>query len=171
MNIVKRVLMFVGFVVLAAALVSVLAPKATHALVAAFVQVTNTAANPAITQDVSKLASQKVQLNCSPVCYQIFPDATTATSVFTVPAGQSLVISTIQLQANGGGTNSLVQANYSQGIGLDVSTTRLTWDVFAAGTYQLEYPSGIVFAPGTTNLTINLGGGGFANLFGYLTVN
>ena len=38
--------MFVGFVVLAAALVSALAPKATHALVATLVQVTNTIANP-----------------------------------------------------------------------------------------------------------------------------
>jgi len=44
MNLIKRVLMFVGFVVLAAILISVLAPKATHALVAALVQVSNTPA-------------------------------------------------------------------------------------------------------------------------------
>lgn len=42
----KKTLMLVGFVVLAAALVSVLAPKATHALIATLVQVTNTPANP-----------------------------------------------------------------------------------------------------------------------------
>lgn len=52
MNLVKKVLMFVGLVVLAAALVSVLAPKATHALVATLVQVANTPASPVPNRDV-----------------------------------------------------------------------------------------------------------------------
>jgi len=51
MNFVKRALMFVGFAVLTAALLSALAPKAAHALVAALVQITNTSANPVPTYD------------------------------------------------------------------------------------------------------------------------
>ena len=51
MNFAKRVLMFVGFAVLVAASLSVLAPKATHALVATLVQVTNTSADPVPTYD------------------------------------------------------------------------------------------------------------------------
>jgi len=51
MNFAKRVLMFVGFAVLVAACLSVLAPKATHALVATLVQVTNTSADPVPTYD------------------------------------------------------------------------------------------------------------------------
>jgi hypothetical protein len=46
MNFAKRVSMFVGTGVLAAVCVSLLAPKATHAIVATFVQVANTSANP-----------------------------------------------------------------------------------------------------------------------------
>jgi len=56
MNFAKRVLMFVGFVILAAALVSVLAPKATHALVATLVQVANTSANPVPNSSVDEPA-------------------------------------------------------------------------------------------------------------------
>jgi hypothetical protein len=133
MQFAKRLLMAFGPIALAAMILAVAAPKAVHATVAALVQVVNTAANPAITQDVSKLASLEVQLNCSPICYQIFPDAATSASAFSVPAGQSLVISTIQIQANGGGTNTLVQTNFSQANGFNISTTRLTWDVLAAG--------------------------------------
>jgi hypothetical protein len=51
MNFAKRVFMFVGFVVLVAACLSVLAPKATHALVATLVQITNTSADPVPTYD------------------------------------------------------------------------------------------------------------------------
>jgi hypothetical protein len=46
MNLAKRSLMFVGFVVSVAALVSVLAPTATHGVAVALEQISNTSANP-----------------------------------------------------------------------------------------------------------------------------
>lgn len=51
MNIAKKVLSTLGGIFLAALLIAALAPKATHGLVAALVQVTNTTANPAVTLD------------------------------------------------------------------------------------------------------------------------
>jgi hypothetical protein len=46
MNYAKRMLMGVGVVVIAAMIVALIAPNTAHGLVAALVQVTNTAANP-----------------------------------------------------------------------------------------------------------------------------
>jgi len=51
-----------GVVALAVAL-SLIAPRAAHAIVAALVQVTNTTANPAITQSTKEQASQLIRLS------------------------------------------------------------------------------------------------------------
>jgi hypothetical protein len=145
---------------------AIIAPRAARAAVATLVQVANTAATPAINQDVSKLASQNVELSCTPTCYQVLPDAMMGSSAFTVPAGQRFVISTVQLDAGSAGSTALSQQN-----GITV-TTRTTWLLFAAGTYQFQYPSGIVIAPGTTNLTIPpYGGVNNGYIYGYLTSN
>jgi hypothetical protein len=145
---------------------AILEPRAVGAAVATLVQVANTVATPAINQDVSKLASQNVELSCAPTCNQVFPDATRSFNAFTVPAGQHLVISTVQLEASSGGSTTLSQQS---GI---IVTSRTTWLLFAAGTYQFQYPSGIVFAPGTTNITIPpTGGVNNVYMYGYLTWN
>ena len=49
---------------------AILRPKAAHAVAAALVQITNTAANPAVTQDVSKEGREIVELNCDQQFYQ-----------------------------------------------------------------------------------------------------
>ena len=49
---------------LVAAVSTMFNPRTAHALVAALVQVSNTPAAPAMTLDVSRLASQNVQLLC-----------------------------------------------------------------------------------------------------------
>src|SRR5271170_3532503 len=51
MQIVRRLMVAVGALALAAMLLSLAPPKSAHALVAALVQVTNTTANPAVTLD------------------------------------------------------------------------------------------------------------------------
>jgi len=171
MNMIRKSLTALGAVFLLALLLAALAPKAAHGVAAALVQVANTAAAPAITEDLSKLPSQSVHLYCSPVCSQVFPNGNLTPSAFTVPATQSLVISTVELQASGGGDVILSQTNFSSGAGGNVTTESVTWVLYTAGPFQFEYPSGMVFAPGTTDLSIIFPGGGFANLYGYLSAN
>src|SRR6201997_5426256 len=89
-----------GAAVLAAVL-TLAAPRAAHAVVAALVQVANTTANPAVTQDTSKAASQIVHLTTlgqsavSPLSltalHQYIPGGTFGPA-YVVPAGQNLVI-------------------------------------------------------------------------------
>jgi hypothetical protein len=106
MRIAKGMLMGLGAMALAVALLTLVVPKAAHAVVATLVQVSNTTANPAITQDVSKLASQNVQLVCNgpwPAtvsCSQILPDGSSPCPYF-IPAGQRLIITTVQLNTSG----------------------------------------------------------------------
>ena len=91
----KRILMVAGALALAGLLAVAIAPKAAHAVVASMVQVVNTAASPAITQDTSKQAAQVVSLYCaeSPsLCNQILEGGGITGTAYTVPAGFHLVI-------------------------------------------------------------------------------
>jgi|SRR5579863_4577606 len=78
-------------VILGAALLAVVGttfnPRTAHGLVAALVQVSNSPAAPAITLDVSRLASQNVQLVCvgTSNCSQILPDGSSPTPTYIVP--------------------------------------------------------------------------------------
>jgi len=98
MNFVKRVLMFVGFVVLAAALVSVLAPKATHALVATLVQVANTSANPVPNTDVDNSGRATTVLQNCDGRSLVGDGQLSCDTGYNVPAGQRFVIE--ELEAN-----------------------------------------------------------------------
>jgi hypothetical protein len=98
MNFVKTIATFLGLVVLAALLLSALAPKATHALVASLVQVTNTPSSPVPNKDVDSPAHATVApLNCF---VEADPNSgglqctlgVGGNSSYTVPAGQRLVV-------------------------------------------------------------------------------
>jgi hypothetical protein len=102
MNLAKRVLMLVGFVVLVAGLVSVLAPKATHALVATLVQVANTTANPVNSVDADRATRIPYQSSSSfggtaTGCY-VGPFLCPFNSFTPVPAGYRLVIQNVSAQ-------------------------------------------------------------------------
>jgi hypothetical protein len=101
MNFAKRILMFEGCVVLAAVLISVLAPKATHALVATLVQISNTSASPVPNRDVHLPALAATQLqSCSVTSFSGVAGVGggTCSPSFTVPAGQRFVLQ--QLEAD-----------------------------------------------------------------------
>ena len=95
MNFVKKVVSTIGALVLVAVLIAALAPKATHGLVAALVQVTNTTANPASTWDADHATRIPYQ------DYQSFSPTygsglNTVQVVFAqVPAGYRLVIENV----------------------------------------------------------------------------
>jgi len=81
----KRILMVTGAVTLAAILSASIAPRAAHALVAALVQVTNTAANPVPTLDVHTPAEEPFQTQLC-LGFGAFANQCLAPQIFTVPS-------------------------------------------------------------------------------------
>jgi hypothetical protein len=157
MKFAKRMLMVVGSVALAAMLLSVPAPKAVHATVAALVNVVNTAANPAGTEDISKAASQIVELQC----LLAIPEQTTSCesrsagltySSFTVPAGQTLIITSVDISAVPAGPGTTAIALFQDHLG-----EREVWVVPSANVTQLQFPSsGIPISSGSTLIMQNI---------------
>jgi hypothetical protein len=74
--------------------------RTAHAVVASLVQVVNTAANPAITQDTSRQASQVVSLYCAEypsLCNQILEGGGLASTAYAVPAGFHLIVTSADI--------------------------------------------------------------------------
>jgi hypothetical protein len=108
MKFAKSMVTGTGVVILAGLILALLAPKAVHAIAATAVQVMNTSAAPAITQDTSMQASQIVTLFCesSPAtgCYQedVYSHISFGGAGYFVPAGQNLVITSLDYYNYGG---------------------------------------------------------------------
>jgi hypothetical protein len=177
----KSVLPF-GAGALALGALIVAAPRAAHAIAATLVQVTNTSASPAVAQDVSRMASQNVQLISSPssangptanavapgahvALYQMFPNGDYGANPFVVPAGQSLIITSISLSLEG--------SYAAVGIG-NTSNAALREQFSLTATSVFSFPSGVVFPAGDSIFVQNYGAssaGVIFTLHGYLTSN
>jgi hypothetical protein len=177
----KSMLIGAGGVVTGAAILAVVltlvAPRAVHAAVAVLVQVANTVANPAVTQDTSRAASQIVHLttqgkaNVLPATmtelHQYIPGGTFGPA-YVVPSGQNLVITSIEASVITAGPNYL---------NLYDNTTigqREIWYLPNVGTTQLQFPSGFVY-PAGSSVYVYIGGQGattqmIVDVHGYLTV-
>jgi hypothetical protein len=152
MNVVRKAVSALGGIFLAALLIAALAPKATRGIAAALVQVTNTAANPVQNQDITSSASQLVTLTCvfglddvSGNCFPPpFPPGPNSTP-YTVPVGQNLVITEVEIFTPGesGVAFFLIATSGGQ-----------RWDVANDGTtHAFQFPHGGV---------VVLGGEGFS---------
>ena len=178
MKFVKPVLM-AGSMLLIGMTLPWIAPKAVHASVAAMaelVQITNTAENPAVTRDISKEASQIVHLttlgkaNVNPATmtqlYQYFPGGTFGPP-YVVPAGKSLVITSLEASVMTAGDNYL---------NLYDNTTigqREIWYLPNVGMTQLQFTSGFVY-PAGSSVYVYIGGESsttqmIVDVHGYLT--
>jgi hypothetical protein len=93
MSLIRKAVSALGGIFLAALLIAAIAPRATHAVVAALVQVTNTTANPVPVTQAS--AFHPFQSSCT-VEYTIGATGTLC-FIATVPAGQRLVIQTVSV--------------------------------------------------------------------------
>jgi hypothetical protein len=167
-----------GAAALAAGALILAAPRAAHAIAATLVQVTNTPASPVVAQDVSRLASQQITLATTEAVVpgintrlsQINVNGSVSPDSYVVPAGQTLIITSIDATPNapGSGTNSVTIANLP---GYAVETFVVTNSV----TTMLQFPTGIVFAAGETPLigspTFSSGGSFSAVVRGYMTSN
>jgi len=175
----KSVLSF-GAVALVASALTLAVPRAAHAVAAALVQVTNTAANPAITQSVPSQAAQLVELtnNSGGQGTSTFTGLTPNFSGSAVPAGQSLVITSVDITPTCQG-NLLFGAGLGIGAPGVLTTELVTWGVPSNNgsiTSHFVYPSGIVIGPGSTPVLTNYSNlqsscSSVTYLFGYLTTN
>jgi len=165
MGLAKRFLMGTGAVALAALIGTLIAPKAAQAVVSTLVTVANTIANPAITQDTSKTASQLVNLFCDPSGGSARCISLDGGAAFNVPAGQTLVITSVIItnMLGGSGTDTV-----------ELSTASFGWFQYYlvpnATTSQFEYPSGIKIAAGYP-IWAAASIEHFVYVFGYLTAN
>ena len=149
-------------------------PRAAHAVVAALVQVTNTAANPAITQSVSEQAQQLLQVECTVTsCYFIAPTGLPngPSSIVTISPGQNFVITSVDIVANGCPNVTASTLEIKSAVG---KTFRKSWNTAAnTGTVHFAYPSGILIAGGTEflNIFVTEGCNPVVDMFGYLTTS
>jgi hypothetical protein len=171
-----------GAVAIATGILMLAAPRAAHAIAATLVQVTNTPVNPAVSQDVAKLASQNVLLVYSSGFGQVaplspgggaflqpyYPNDVIGTQ-FVVPTGQSLVVTTIDVFP----TTPSPGVNWIA-IGNESNVLRENFYVSNAGSTQLQFPNGLVFSAGRSVLVNYFFGGGSPltiTAHGYLTSN
>jgi hypothetical protein len=169
------------------------APRTVRAVAAALVQVTNTSANPVVTQGIGQQASQQIQLYCvqagydpstqygSGNCALLSPEkGIEGNTAYVVPKDQSLVITAVDISP----ANGCPAGNYEAAIDATVPSTsypipqRWTFGVGSApqpqglsATVHFTYPSGLSFAPQSTLLSIATLCPYTIRMFGYLTAN
>ena len=153
----------ISAVAVTAGVLTLAIPRTAHAVTAALVQVTNTLANPAISQTTDKAAAQLVQLTGINGYYaagdgptllmgQFNPASdTTGSAPFTVPAGQNLVVTDIDLNFAGvtGDAGILLQNGNITPQSFSQFYQRLDY-YNPQGEVNLHYNSGIVFPAGAT---------------------
>ena len=93
MNLIRKALTTLGGILLVAILIAALAPKATRAVAAALVQITNTSANPVPNRDVDNGPRQAVSLVAqSNLELAVFQQADDVIEAYVVPPGKRLVV-------------------------------------------------------------------------------
>lgn len=146
---------------------------------AALVQVVNTAAAPAVSQDVSKLASQNISFLSSPVAFPgsdslhiLGKDGQFNAAPYTVPAGQTLIITSVDFFPNSA-------FSFSPAVALKNSANAASlygvWLAASGVSTQFLYPTGIAIQGGTTP-AFNISQPTFSGVLnvlvhGYLTSN
>jgi hypothetical protein len=177
MQIIKRLFITLGSVALLSVVLTLSAPKAVHAVVAALVQVTNTTANPVPVMDVLASGEQTVELACtfSPGnCVQINTDGSYINTPWAVPAGMHYVITSVEITTLGaGGPVTIVSTNFLlYWTPPGGSLREEAWQVINNGaTTQYQFPSGIVVSSGSAITCQSAGAVNFGYVRGYLAPN
>ena len=182
MRFVKQVLAALGIVVVIGIFVALVAPKAAHAVAATLVQVTNSTASPAHSQDVSTTAAQIVEVRCVQAagCAQVLSNGMVgAPGSFSVPGSESFVITSVDIFPPTP-QSFPVFVTLSQAAPLQTYVNREQWVIQTNTTTLFQFPvSGIVLAPQTAILVdFNFSNGSglgldsySATLHGYFTSN
>jgi len=176
MNMLRKSDLFPGAVATATLLLALsafTAPRTARALGDEPVRVANTAAGPAIVEEVPHFASHIVTLYAfsgfsgafSAAFLQVDPDGVNGTTAYAVPPGQSFVITGVDINPNNYRTTSSLVSVFAGAGGLYGS-----WTVPGTVSTEFQYPSGVVVRSGTSlYLVADSAFGVF--LHGYLTAN
>jgi hypothetical protein len=162
----RKPMFFYGAAALATAALLLATPRAAHAIAATLVQVTNTAAAPAITQGTEKQAAQLVDLvaQTDAAFYNVLPNGNYIYG-YTIPSNQYLVITGVDL-------STACSGNYTASLITSGSLQIKSWYFSGPNTTHFDYPSGIVLAPGLTpSALFDPAGCSFMQMHGYLTSN
>lgn len=185
MRLLKQAVGGLGTLVVVLVIAALVMPKATRAIVSTLVTVVNTATNPATTEDISKAGSQIVELLCEAnpgasgaitSCLPQLASGILELTAFTVPAGQTFVITSIDIRpfTPGPGINIIFLAQ-SNSLGTQVRNPTDGYVVPNTNTTQLQFPtSGIAISSGSTLSLLSAfesAGGVAVTLHGYLTSN
>lgn len=126
------------------ATLALVTPRAAHAVAAALVQVTNTADNPAITQNAPTQAAQLVLLNATlgpNSGNNAFGSASASNgTVYLVPSDRSLVVTAVDLSP----PQCTTAGNFTFTLKGNSQSFSVKWLLFApnANTSHFEYPWG-----------------------------
>ena len=159
-----------GALIAAALLVAISSPRTVHALGDELVSIANTATHPAIVEEVPHLPSHVITLlgfvastsNSDPLI-QLLPNGT-ANYFFSVPAGQSLVITSVEVTPPSNTTTWISLSSGSNGY-------YGSWSVASNGTGEFPLSSGIVVPSGTTLYVNGNAVSTEITVYGYLSAN
>jgi len=169
-----------GAVAIATGILLLAAPRAAHAIAATLVQVVNTSANPAITQDTSRQASQIVNLACQPVtsftgvgCFQVDSHGNFGHQGYAVPATSNFILTSLDYWPNGAasGLGYLQIIDQTNPTPLNSAYEFLGLPNFSMP-FTIQFPSGIVVgSTAQPAIVASLSSGQYIYLHGYLTSN
>ncbi len=172
MNLLRKSVLSIVGVTAAALLLALTSPRTIHALSAVgetLVRITNTAAAPAIVEDVPHLASHTVTLvgyvvstSYGEPFVPLDANGTVSESAFVVPAGQSFIITAVDITPDSSTPAWINIGNYNGG-------WYGGWTAPGTGTTEYQYPSGVVVGSGETLDVFSGQAGTSVIVHGYLT--
>ena len=170
MNLLGKSVISAGAAAVAALLLAVSSPRTVHALGEQLVSIANTATHPAIVEDVPHMPSHIVTLlgfvastSYGDPLIQLLPNGT-VNDFFSVPAGQSLVITSVEVTPFSSAITSAYLTNGSGGF-------YGSWSVASNGTTEFPLSSGIVVPSGTTLYVSGSAVSTEITVYGYLSPN
>jgi hypothetical protein len=153
MNVLRKFLVGLGSLVVVALVLALAAPKTVRAVVSTLVTVSNTTSNPVPTADVYHSATQSVSLFCdfslNTSCISL-PPTGGPNVAYTVPAGQTLMVTDVEITTAGGGGNAQFGLDYNGCTPAPAVVCRAQlWTAPNDGdTHEFAFPTGIPFPAG-----------------------
>jgi hypothetical protein len=179
MSVLRKILIGLGSIVVVALVLALVSPKSMRAAVSTLVTVSNSLANPVLTEPATSTATQIVALYCNLSsapgagllgCQLVMPGGGLGSSSYIVPAGQNLVITDVEIDSPGGGGIQFVglQPTAAAQLAPSGNATPIWYFSNDGQTHEYQLGPGFVW-PGGNPIFLNGLIGATVILRGYLT--